>query len=121
MKLETRIAYNCGTQKISDMFLEHADEEGVKVIECVPNIAPKFVSRIPKDLISGILYICIPCQVAVHLCACGCGEKVVTPLDDEKGWQLTVGETVSLSPSIGNFSCKCKSHYYIRNNKIIWL
>jgi Leucine-rich repeat (LRR) protein len=27
---------------------------------------------------------------------------------------------VSLSPSIGNWNHKCKSHYFIRNDKVIW-
>ena len=29
------------------------------------------------------------------------------------------GETVSLSPSIGNFQFPCKSHYWIRENRVI--
>ena len=30
------------------------------------------------------------------------------------------GVSVSLSPSIGNWSEKCQSHYWIINNKIQW-
>ena len=80
----------------------------------------EFVSRIPDKLVNGVLYICLPCNVAVHKCACGCGEKVVTPIDP-KGWILTYdGDTVSLSPSIGNWSYKCKSHYFIYRNRAEW-
>lgn len=80
----------------------------------------KSVERIPKHLEEGIIYVCLECQVAVHLCACGCGEKTVTPLE-ENGWNLTFDENgLSLSPSIGNFSIPCKSHYFIKDNKVRW-
>jgi hypothetical protein len=31
------------------------------------------------------------------------------------------GETVSLSPSIGNFEFSCQSHYFIRKNLVVWV
>lgn len=80
----------------------------------------KSVGRIPHYLEEGILYVCLECKVAVHLCACGCGEKTVTPLG-ENGWELHYTDAgVSLSPSIGNFSIPCKSHYFISDNKVVW-
>nr|DAO42273.1 MAG TPA: hypothetical protein [Caudoviricetes sp.] len=80
----------------------------------------KSVERIPHKLKQGILYVCLECQVAVHLCACGCGEKTVTPLG-MNGWTLNFRDgELSLSPSIGNFSIPCKSHYFITNNKVRW-
>jgi hypothetical protein len=30
------------------------------------------------------------------------------------------GNTVTLYPSIGNWSFTCRSHYWIRRNKVIW-
>lgn len=79
-----------------------------------------FVSRIPDEIENGRLYICLDCNVAIHRCACGCGEKVVTPIDP-RGWTITYdGETISLSPSIGNWSFDCKSHYFIRRNRVVW-
>jgi hypothetical protein len=30
------------------------------------------------------------------------------------------GKTVSLDPSIGNWSFRCKSHYWIRDGKVKW-
>lgn len=78
------------------------------------------VRRIPKYLEEGILYVCLEHQVAVHLCACGCGEKTVTPLG-YMGWSLHFDENgLSLNPSIGNFNINCKSHYFINNNKVRW-
>ena len=77
--------------------------------------------RVPEKLKSGLLYVCFDCNVVVHLCACGCGEKVVLPIAPDF-WSVKYdGETVSLTPSIGNFQFPCKSHYWIRENKVIWV
>ena len=36
-------------------------------------------------------------------------------------WKLTFdGKTVTLDPSIGNWSFPCRSHYWLRNNKVQW-
>ena len=81
-----------------------------------------FVDRIPKELKNGILYICIDCKVIVHKCACGCGEKTVTPINKKNGWKIIYdGESITLRPSIGNFNIPCKSHYYITDNRVEWL
>lgn len=81
---------------------------------------PMFVDIIPEKLERGILYISMKYSVAVHLCACGCGEIIATPLAP-KMWHLSFdGETVSLSPSIGNWDYDCKSHYFIVDNKVRW-
>lgn len=79
------------------------------------------VHRVPEELDSGKLYVCFDCNVVIHLCACGCGEKVVLPIDPQF-WSVTYnGETASLYPSIGNFQFPCKSHYWIKNNRVIWV
>lgn len=91
-------------------------------MERLHELQPEFVRFIPETLQHGILYISREYDTAIHLCACGCGEQTVTPINKPYGWQLTeVGTEVSLTPSIGNFSFDCKSHYYIKHNKIIWL
>lgn len=83
-------------------------------------IRPEFVHFIPKSLSPGVLYISERYRTASHLCACGCGEKVVTPLSPAD-WQLTrEGERVSLHPSIGNWDYACHSHYSIKRNEIVW-
>jgi hypothetical protein len=84
------------------------------------NLKPLFTSVIPDELDQDKLYISIDYNTAVHLCACGCGEEVVTPLQPSE-WKLIYnGETVTLHPSIGNWSYKCRSHYWIRENQILW-
>jgi hypothetical protein len=82
-------------------------------------IQHKFVEYIPSTLEESILYISIEYHTAAHLCACGCGNLVVTPITPTD-WKLIFdGRNVTLSPSIGNWNFKCKSHYWIKNNTII--
>jgi hypothetical protein len=83
-------------------------------------LSHKFVELIPEHLKDGILYVSIKHCVAIHKCVCGCGKEVVTPISP-KGWKLIFdGETVSLSPSIGNWNFECHSHYWIKENQIIY-
>src|SRR5262245_59201006 len=80
----------------------------------------QFVKQIPATLDEGTLYISIEYATAVHRCLCGCGSEVVTPLSPTD-WRLTFdGVTVSLHPSIGNWSYPCQSHYWIKRNKVVW-
>lgn len=83
-------------------------------------IEPRFVEAVPKDREDGILYISIAYGTMVHNCACGCGAKVTTPIGPAR-WRFTYdGETVSVKPSIGNWSYPCRSHYWIDRNRIRW-
>lgn len=78
----------------------------------------KFVDAIPDKLEEGVIYISVSRRTAIHLCVCGCGNEVVTPLSPTD-WQLKFdGETVSLSPSIGLWEFKCRSHYWIIRSQI---
>lgn len=80
----------------------------------------EFVDVIPAHLHQGTLYVCIPYATAVHQCCCGCGTEVVTPLSPTD-WKLTFdGATVSLDPSIGNWSFACGSHYWITRSQVRW-
>src|ERR1700754_4406276 len=84
------------------------------------SLAHEFVEYVPADLADGVLYISIPYRTAVHRCACGCGNKVVTPISPAD-WQLFYdGDAVSLTPSIGNWGFPCRSHYWIDANEIQW-
>ena len=81
-------------------------------------IQHKFVEFIPDIIEEGVLYISIEYCTAIHKCICGCGNEVVTPLSPTD-WEICFdGKTVSLDPSIGNWSFECKSHYFITRNKI---
>ena len=83
-------------------------------------ISPEFVSEIPRELEPGKLYICCRYRAVSHLCACGCGTKINTPLHPT-GWSILFdGISVSLWPSIGNWSEACESHYWITSNEVKW-
>ncbi|MBL8308818.1 MAG: hypothetical protein JNL19_00205 [Burkholderiales bacterium] len=83
-------------------------------------ITHQFVECIPNTVEDGVLYASIEHATAVHRCCCGCGSEIVTPLSPTD-WALTFdGDTLSLNPSIGNWSLPCKSHYWIENNRVFW-
>ena len=85
-----------------------------------PYLVHRFVDYIPDQLHPGTIYVSIEHAVVAHNCCCGCGLEVVTPLAPTD-WKLSFdGDTVSLDPSIGNWSFPCRSHYWITNNKIHW-
>lgn len=80
----------------------------------------EFVEFMPNDLDDETIYISIPYATVSHKCCCGCGLRVVTPLSPT-GWILTFdGESVSLTPSIGNWSFPCRSHYFVTRNRVKW-
>lgn len=90
---------------------------------CTMLVRPEFVKVIPDPHLmeDDVLYVSIAYATAIHKCACGCGHQAVTPLSPEE-WSLTYnGEAISLRPSIGNWGMTCRSHYWIRDNRIIWV
>lgn len=87
----------------------------------VNSMTHKFVETMPSYLEEGILYVSLRYATAVHKCACGCGTKVVTPISPAT-WQLIFdGDAVSLVPSVGNWALPCRSHYWIRGGRILWV
>jgi hypothetical protein len=78
------------------------------------------VVEMPKTLQPGVLYVSARFCTAAHLCACGCGAKVRTPLGPTE-WSLSVrmGQP-TLRPSIGNWQLPCQSHYLITEGQIEW-
>lgn len=78
------------------------------------------VYYMPNELESNVLYVSEEFGAASHLCACGCGSKVNTPLGPTE-WSLRMTpKGVSLYPSIGNWQLKCQSHYWIREGEVKW-
>ena len=79
-----------------------------------------FVDYLPDQLEPGVVYVSIEHTLAAHLCCCGCGHEVVTPLGP-RDWKLIFdGVSVSLSPSIGNWRLPCRSHYWIQQDQVRW-
>jgi hypothetical protein len=86
----------------------------------VSRVEHRFVEFLPEDLEPDTLYISMEYGTSAHSCLCGCGERVVTPLTPTD-WHLVYdGETVSLTPSIGNWSFPCQSHYWIERSRAHW-
>lgn len=80
----------------------------------------ELVDRFPDEPHDGVLYVSLPFATAMHRCMCGCGEPVITPLTPTD-WQVTYdGETMSLAPSVGNWSMRCQSHYWLKNGRVRW-
>ena len=86
----------------------------------VAQLEHRFVKSVPRELTFGVLYVSLEYCTMLHLCACGCGSKVVTPLSPND-WSMTFnGNTITVWPSIGSWSLPCQSHYVIKHGKVIW-
>jgi hypothetical protein len=86
----------------------------------VDRLEPEFVEEIPVRLLSGKLYVSIIYGTALHLCCCGCGSEVVTPIHPTR-WAFSYdGESISLHPSVGNWSLPCRSHYIVEKGRVRW-
>ena len=84
------------------------------------NLGHEFVEYMPEEITGGILYISIPFGTMIHKCGCGCGKEVVTPLGPAE-WKFTYnGKTISVHPSVGNWSLPCRSHYWIDRSLVRW-
>ena len=78
-----------------------------------------FVDSIPATLLAGVVYVCLKHNMVSHLCACGCGHRIDTPIDPDE-WKFSYnGKGISLIPSIGNWDIPCHSHYFIANDMAI--
>lgn len=78
------------------------------------------VQFMPKELEFGVLYVSEEYDAAAHLCACGCGSKVRTPLGPTE-WSFEDTESgPTLEPSVGNWQQACQSHYWIYRGEIKW-
>lgn len=86
----------------------------------VERIRLEAVEFMPTQLEPAVLYVSEKYRTAAHLCPCGCGEKVRTQLGD-LGWRFTTGRSgPTLNPSIGNWQKPCRSHYFIRDGRVLW-
>lgn len=80
----------------------------------------EFVDFIPREMAENKIYISIEFATANHRCFCGCGAEVVTPISPVAWALIYDGETVTLNPSIGSWGLSCRSHYWIKRNRVIW-
>jgi uncharacterized protein DUF6527 len=86
----------------------------------VSTITLQRVKYLPRELSPRVLYVSEEFAVAGHLCACGCGSKVITPLGSAE-WALSERNGLpTLRPSVGNWQLPCRSHYVIADGQIHW-
>lgn len=78
------------------------------------------VQYMPKELEIGVLYVSEEFGAVAHLCACGCGSKIRTPLGPTEWSIRETPKGPSLHPSIGNWQQTCQSHYWIDEGEIKW-
>ena len=84
------------------------------------HLRPEFVTSFPTPMEHGVMYVSIEYNNCGHLCACGCGREVITPLSPAQ-WSITYdGENISIWPSVGNWSLPCQSHYIVDRGRIRW-
>jgi hypothetical protein len=80
----------------------------------------EYVQYIPKQLQPGTLYVAKEFGAVAHLCPCGCGSKIRTPIGPTE-WKLIINNNrPTLNPSVGNWQLECKTHYWIFNGEVIW-
>lgn len=79
----------------------------------------RFVESFPSPLEPELLYVSTRFSSAAHLCACGCGREVITPLAPGR-WRVSFDGEVSVWPSIGSWVLPCDSHYVIDRGQIRW-
>lgn len=78
------------------------------------------VQYMPKELKPAVLYVSKEFDIAIHLCPCGCGAKVKTPLGPTEWSVEETRSGPSLRPSVGNWQQACQSHYWIDRGDILW-
>jgi hypothetical protein len=78
------------------------------------------VRYIPAKLEPGVLYVSKEFAIAAHLCACGCGSKIRTPLGPTEWSVRETRKGPTLRPSVGNWQETCQSHYWIQGGEVIW-
>lgn len=78
------------------------------------------VEFMPKELKPNVLYVSETYSTAAHLCACGCGTKVRTPLGPAEWRVIAYPQGPTLMPSVGNWQRRCRSHYFIVNGGVEW-
>jgi hypothetical protein len=87
----------------------------------ITKISYVFVDSAPDALQPETMYISTKYRAIVHLCLCGCREKVLLNLDPDS-WSFTFdGRSITIHDSVGNVGLPCRSHYIVRRNRVEWL
>lgn len=90
------------------------------------SLTPRFVEVLPETsaIKAGELWITHKHRTVNLRCPCGCNELTVLSLHPSRWHVHFNGKSVSLDGPTGGSvwaNSGCGSHYYIRNNEVIWL
>lgn len=77
------------------------------------------VERLPEVLDENVVYLSEEYGLAALKCACGCGHRVTLLVGDGHTVK-EIGGLADISPSVGVWDAACRSHFWIRNGKVIW-
>lgn len=78
------------------------------------------------ELEDGVFYVVDDSPYVEFNCPCGCGKVVELPTKkhqpDFDGWDFREKDgKVTLAPSVLSSGFACKSHYFIRENRVEWV
>lgn len=86
--------------------------------QCLELVSCDCLPELPEP---GKFYYSEEFRTSLHLCACGCGNRVVLPIKPA-GWTMRKGRNgISIFPSVGNREFDCRSHYFILDGRVDWL
>lgn len=82
--------------------------------------------KTPKDaaIRPGVLYIGRISHEIKFYCPCGCGTIITLPTSGKTNRSVMIDgneATVTIEPSFRHDDLPCKSHYFIRDNKVLWV
>lgn len=80
----------------------------------------RFVEVFPEELEEGVLYVSVEYGTSAHRCFCGCRCEVYSKFSPNDWKMMFDGQSVSLSPSVGNWSFSCQSHYILDRGVVQW-
>lgn len=93
----------------------------------VRHVADLSYAEFPGEapLEDGVLYVVDNSPYVEYNCPCGCGRVVTLPTKKHQcgydGWGFKEEKgKVTLSPSVLSSGFPCRSHYFIRENRIDW-
>lgn len=102
-----------------------------KEVRHIPELLMPWIPGEEK-LDDGVLYVAVAAeqdeQFVQYNCPCGCGNVVWIPYykqgqqkEESPSWGFAESDgKVTLSPSVFSTGFPCRSHYFIRNNRIDW-
>lgn len=100
---------------------------GLKEFREVRHIPELIYAMLPDEpqLEDGIFYVVDDSPYVEYNCPCGCGSVVMLPTkrhtDGKTGWDYIERDgKVTLSPSVFSTGLPCRSHYFIRGNRVEW-